>query len=142
MKILREEAGPKYHALITDLFDKITLYDLTAKSAGWTKRPDGKYDVAITVDAHKYYADGKGAQTEVKMNEPVSIGLFLAKPSDPDFGKTKIVTLAPRPVVSGLQTFHVITNVAPAFAGIDPYNEWIDRNSDDNIVPVSAGGVG
>jgi aminopeptidase N len=142
IKILREEAGPKYDALITDLFDKITLYDLTAKSAGWTKRPDGKYDVAITVDAHKYYADGKGAQTEVKMNESVSIGLFLAKPSDPDFGKTKIVTLAPRPVVSGPQTFHVITNVAPAFAGIDPYNEWIDRNSDDNIVPVSAGGAG
>jgi ABC-2 type transport system permease protein len=35
-KILREEAGPKYDALITDLFDKIALYDLTAKSATWT----------------------------------------------------------------------------------------------------------
>jgi aminopeptidase N len=141
IKILREEAGPKYDALITDLFDKITLYDLTATSATWIKRSDGKFDVAITVDAHKHYADGKGEQTEVKMNEPVSIGLFLAKPSDADFGKDKIVTLAPSPIASGPQTFHVITNVAPKFAGIDPYNEWIDRNSDDNIVSVSAGGA-
>jgi aminopeptidase N len=140
IKILREEAGPKYNALITDLFDRITLYDLTAKSATWTKRPDGKYDVAVTVDAHKYYADGKGAQTEVKMNEPVSVGVFLAKPGDADFGKNKILTLAPRPIVSGTQTFHVITSVAPKYAGIDPYNEWIDRNSDDNVVAASGGG--
>jgi len=81
-KILREEAGPKYDALITDLFDKIALYDLTAKSATWTKRSDGKFDVAVAVDAHKCNADGKGMQTEVEMNEPVAIGLFLAKPGD------------------------------------------------------------
>ncbi len=28
----------------------------------------------------------------------------------------------------------------PAFAGIDPYNEWIDRNSEDNVTSVSPGG--
>jgi hypothetical protein len=25
----------------------------------------------------------------------------------------------------------------PRFAGIDPYNVWIDRNSEDNLVPVT-----
>jgi len=140
IKILREEAGPKYDSLITDLFDKITLYDLTAKSATWTKRPDGKFDVAVTVDAHKYYADGKGVQTEVRMNEPVSIGVFLAKPGDANFAKDKILTLASRPIVTGTQTFHIVTAAPPKFAGIDPYNEWIDRNSDDNVVAATPAG--
>ncbi len=74
------------------------------------------------------------------MNEPVSIGLFLARPGDADFDKGNIFTLVPRLVVSGIQTFHVITATAPKFAGVDPYNEWIDRNSDDNVVAASAGG--
>jgi hypothetical protein len=29
--------------------------------------------------------------------------------------------------------------VKPAFAGVDPYNFYIDRNSDDNVKDVTAG---
>ena len=140
LKILREEAGPQYDALITDLFDKITLYDLRAQSLVWTKRHDGRFDVTLTVEAHKYYADGKGAQTEAKMDEMVGIGLFLAKPGDADFGKDKILRLAPMKINSGTQVIHLVTSVAPKFAGIDPYNMWIDRNSDDNVVEATGGG--
>ena len=115
-----KKRGQNIDALITDLFDKIALYDLTAKSATWTKRSDGKFDVAVTVDAHKYNADGKGMQTEVEMNEPVAIGLFLAKPGDADFDNGKILTMVPRSVVSSIQTFHVITARAPKVAEVDP----------------------
>jgi aminopeptidase N len=45
LAILREEAGPAHDALITDLFEKITLYDLTATGMKVAKRPDGKFDV-------------------------------------------------------------------------------------------------
>jgi hypothetical protein len=27
----------------------------------------------------------------------------------------------------------------PSFAGVDPYNFYVDRNSDDNVKDVSAG---
>ena len=73
------------------------------------------------------------------MDEPVGIGMFLARPQDADFGKTKVLSLAPTRIVSGVQTVHVVTASPPKFAGIDPYNEWIDRNSDDNVVAVSSG---
>ena len=43
-------------------------------------------------------------------------------------------------VVSGHQVFHLVTAVAPKYAGIDPYNMWIDRNSDDNVVAADGGG--
>ena len=40
------------------------------------------------------------------------------------------------PVTGGVQMFTLITSAKPLFAGIDPYNTFIDRNSDDNIVGV------
>lgn len=138
VKFLREEAGPKYDAFITDLFEKITIYDLKATDAKYTKRSDGKYDLALTVEAHKFYADGKGKETESPMNEDVPIGAFLTKPGEKDFGDSKVVSLQRMSVHSGKQVIHLTLDKKPAFAGIDPYNEWIDRNSDDNIQAVSA----
>jgi aminopeptidase N len=137
LNVLRQETGHKYDQVITDLFDKITLYDLRATGATWKKRSDGRYDVTLSVDAHKYYADGKGKQTEARMDEAVNVGVFTAKPGDADFGKDKVLKYAPMKIVSGTQTIHLVTNAPPKFAGIDPYNMWIDRNSDDNVVEAA-----
>ncbi|MGA7673795.1 MAG: M1 family aminopeptidase [Rhizomicrobium sp.] len=138
--ILRQEAGPKYDALITDLFARITVYDLKADSASWKKRADGKFDVTLNVEAHKFYADGKGKETESPLNEDVDIGAFLAEPGKKGFDKSKILVFEQLKLKTGKQTLHLVTGRAPAFAGIDPYNEWIDRNSDDNLTSVSAPG--
>lgn len=140
IKILRQEAGPKYNALIADLFEHITVYDLRATSVTSTKRKDGKYDVALTVAAHKYYADGKGKETETPLNEDIDIGAFLVEPGKQGFDKSKILNLTRLPVKSGTQVLHLVTAHAPAFAGIDPYNEWIDRNSNDNVTKEPGGG--
>jgi hypothetical protein len=35
-----------------------------------------------------------------------------------------------------VQTLRFITTREPKFAGVDPYNKWIDRNSNDNIRAV------
>ena len=104
LSCLREEAGPRYDALIADLFDKITLYDLKALSASSAKRADGKYDVALVVEAHKFYADGKGKETETPLHEDVPIGAFLAEPGKQGFDRTSILSLAKKPVRTGTQT--------------------------------------
>ena len=41
------------------------------------------------------------------------------------------------PAHSGKQVIEVVTKGKPTFAGIDPYNFYIDRDSDDNLVPVT-----
>lgn len=138
--ILRQEAGLKYNQLITDLFQRITIYDLKATSASWKKRADGKFDVTLNVEAHKYYADGKGKETETPLNEDIDVGAFLVEPGKKGFDKSKILTFEQLKLKTGKQVLHLVTNRAPAFAGIDPYNEWIDRNSDDNVTKATAGG--
>ncbi|MGH7024204.1 MAG: M1 family aminopeptidase, partial [Caulobacteraceae bacterium] len=133
---LRAQAPADKQRLITDLFDKITFYDLRATQAVAHRRPDGRYDVALTVSARKFYANGVGAEHPAPMNEDVDIGLFTAKPGEAGFGRASVLVLEKEPVVSGVHTWRFVTAVKPSFAGIDPYNELIDRDSDDNVVAV------
>jgi aminopeptidase N len=137
LRILRAEAGPQYDGLITDLFEKITLVDARATGATAVQRPDGKYDVTLELTAHKLYADGKGVETEAPLDEPFDIGVFTAEPGKPGFTAASVLAMDRRPVHSGKQTVTVIVDKRPAYAGVDPYNKRIDRNSDDNVVGVS-----
>jgi len=137
LTILRAEAPADKQALITDLFEKITLYDLKTKSAAVKKRADGRFDVTVTVDAVKKYADGKGKETAASLNETMDIGLFTAKPGEKGFNAKSVVAYERRPIRSGVQTFTFTVAKAPKFAGIDPYNTVIDRNGDDNTTAVT-----
>ncbi len=133
---LRAEAGPQNDALITDLFEKITLLDLKASNATATKRADGKYDVAFSIDAKKFYADGSGRQTEVPMDEPVEIGVFTAEPGKKGFDPKDVLVLRPQSIETGRLDVDLIVDRAPTWVGIDPYNKRIDRNTDDNLTKV------
>lgn len=134
---LRAEAPADKQDLITDLFERITLYDLKAESATATRRADGRWDVTLTVQTRKLYADGKGEETEAPLNETFDIGLFSVRPGDRAFGRDDVILLERRPVAGGRQVIRLIAPNRPAFVGIDPYNKWIDRDSNDNIVAVA-----
>ena len=67
IKRFRAEAGPEQQQLITDLFEKITLYDVKVTDAKAKRRTDGRWDVTLEVDARKLYADGKGTETEAPL---------------------------------------------------------------------------
>ena len=95
LKLLREEAGPQNDALITDLFEKITLLDLKASDANVRPLPDGKYEVKVNIDARKFYSDGAGQETEAPMDEMVDVGVFDRKPGDPGFGPANVLYLQP-----------------------------------------------
>ena len=133
---LRAVAPADKQQLITDLFEKITIYDLKATSAAARRRPDGRWDVDLTVSAAKAYANGTGHESPAPMNETVDIGLFSAKPGDTTFGARNVLLLEQAPITSGSHTLRFVTATKPKFAGIDPYNELIDRNSDDNTIAV------
>src|SRR5262249_41241338 len=79
---LRAAAGPDPYgqALITDLFEKITLYDLKVTTARSSKRPDGKWDLTVQIQARKLYATGKGVETEAPLDSVFDIGVFANDP--------------------------------------------------------------
>ena len=134
--LLREEAGPKWDSLITDLFEKITLYDLKARDASVKKRADGKYEVTFTIESKKLYADGKGRETEAPLAEELEVGVFSAQPGKEGFSRQSVLQLERRALVSGSQQVSYVVATEPKWVGVDPYNKRIDRNSDDNLVEV------
>ncbi|MBD3753194.1 MAG: aminopeptidase, partial [Micrococcales bacterium] len=133
---IRAEAPADKQALITDLFEKITLYDVKTTGVTSTRRADGRWDVTVTVDARKLYADGEGVETAAPLNEVFDVGIFAAEPGKGAFDEADVILLERRPIRSGVQTLRFITTREPKFAGVDPYNKWIDRNSDDNVRAV------
>lgn len=135
---LRKEAKtPEQQALITDLFEKITIYDLKAKEAVSKRLADGRWSTRITIEAGKFTADGKGKETPAELAENIEVGLFTARPGQGAFEKADVLSMQRRSIRSGSQVVDVITAKKPLFAGIDPYNFYIDRDSDDNLVPVT-----
>ena len=137
---LRAEAGsdPVAQQLITDLFEKITIYDLSTKTAAVKKRADGRYDVTLTVEAKKAYADGRGQETPapIPAGEVFDVGVFDAEPGKPGFAAKNVLAFHRTPLRSGPQTITLTVDKPPRFAGVDPYNKQIDRNSDDNAIRV------
>jgi len=135
--LFREEAKrAEDQALITDLFERITLYDLKVGEPEAIRRADGRWDIAVPVEARKFYADGKGEEKEAPLAEPIEIGLFTAPPGSGPFSSKDVIRMEPRNVRSGRQVFRFVADRRPSHAGIDPYNLYIDRNSADNVAPV------
>ena len=141
LAMLREETGaaqnPQVEQEIQDQFERITLYDLKATGAKGKKREDGKYEVSFTVEAKKLYADGQGKETEQPLDEAFEIGAFTVEPGKKGYTKDDVIDIERRPLKSGKQEVTLVLEKEPKLVGIDPFNERIDRNSDDNLTPVT-----
>jgi ABC-2 type transport system permease protein len=136
IRLLRAEAGPEHQQLITDMFEKITLYDLRASDATAKKTSDGKYAISFTVESRKLYADGQGKETEAPLGEAFEIGAFTSEPGKKGYTAKSVVLIEKRPLTSGKQTVELVTDKIPRYVGVDPYNKRIDRDSDDNFTRV------
>ena len=93
MEALRGETPPQYQYLLKDLFENITLFSNRTLSATAHKRTDGKYDVTVDVETHKYTADAKGAETEVPVDDWIEVGALAAP------GKGKALRQSARPSI-------------------------------------------
>ena len=133
---LKAEAPAEKHALITDLMEKITLYDLKVTSARATRRADGKWDVVMQIEARKLYADDKGNEKTAPLDEQMEIGLLMSEPSLDVIAPKDIVLLERHAIRSGPQTLRLVANAKPKFAVIDPFTRWIDRDSNNNSKPI------
>lgn len=131
---LREQTPPQLQYLIKDLFDDITVFSNRTLDAKAEKRNDGKYEVSIQVEAHKYKADPQGNETEIPVNDYIDIGAFAKPAPGKQYGDTLYRQRVHIAQTSSKFTF--VTDKLPDKAGIDPFALLIDRVPDDNTKPV------
>jgi aminopeptidase N len=135
MDTLARGLDPKWKGLLDDLFWKITLFDNRIGEATAKKLPDGRYQVTMKLHAGKVHLDGTGKETPAAPDVPIEIGVFAASPGKGRDGKP--LYLEKRLLPAGDSTITVTVQGKPAEAGIDPFNELIDRVSGDNRRPVT-----
>ena len=80
MRLLRKEVGKEHQQLVTDLFERITLWDLQVVGSEAKQMDDGKWRVRIDVEARKLVADASGGEKEAPLDQAIDIGLFTADP--------------------------------------------------------------
>jgi ABC-2 type transport system permease protein len=130
MDALAKAIDPKWRPLLNDLFWKITLFDNRLTDATAKRLPDGRYEVTMKVHAGKVYVDGSGRETAAKPDVPIDVAVFAASPGAGKDGKP--LYLQKRLLPDGDSTLTITVDGKPAQAGVDPYNELIDKVSSDN----------
>ena len=133
----KEARTPAQQQLIGDLFERITLYDLKVTDAVTKKEGDG-WITSLTLSSAKFYAGGKGEERSAKLNEAIEVGLFTARPELGEFSQDDVLLLRQEVLRGGKQRLTLRSKRKPTFAGVDPYNFYVDRNSDDNLMAVGA----
>jgi aminopeptidase N len=137
LRILREEAAPAHHELISDLLERITLWDLRAVSAKATRLADGRWRVSLEIAARKLEADENGTMTERPLDQEIDIGLFTSDPRRQSVvGAGSVVYLKRHRIVTGRQTIELVVDSLPSFAGINPNLTLIQREIEATIIPV------
>jgi ABC-type transport system involved in multi-copper enzyme maturation permease subunit len=134
----RAVAGPAHDTLITDLFEKIVVWDLAVTDARAERLADGRTRVIADIRAAKFEADGAGRETEVGLDEVVEVGVY------PEAGDELGENDLPEPLAMqrarlrpGTNTIEFVVAEAPAAVVVDPKSLRIDRNPDDNTRTIA-----
>lgn len=135
LNTIRKWTPTDLHYLISDTFEKITLYENKAKEASAIENEDGTYTVNMTVVAKKVYADSLGNQTNVKLNDWLEIGVLGETLINGELDETPIYVEKVF-ITDSISTYSVTVDQKPVRAGIDPMYKFVDRNSDDNMIRI------
>jgi len=132
---LRAVTPDSLKPLLSDLFEHITIWDVSTDSAKAEPVEGGAYRVTLFVDASKARADSIGNQTPVEMHDLVEIGVFAGNPSGGSPGEPLYVKQ--HRIRAGKQAIVITVPRQPARAGIDPYRKLIERERDDNAGEIA-----
>ncbi|WP_295802217.1 ABC transporter permease subunit [uncultured Microbulbifer sp.] len=133
---LRARASADEQELITDMLERVVLFDLKVDSATMEPLENGHYRVKLDVDARKFEADGEGQEQELPVHNSFDIAIFAEDPdknSDPE----NVLYFA-KQALDGHASLEFEVDRKPAVVGIDPYIKMIDKNPEDNLREVKA----
>jgi hypothetical protein len=129
---LRAAAGEEHQQLITDLWERITFYDVTVTSAE-SRAVGGEFEVAIGINALQLDADGAGVEKEVPLDTWFDVAVFPDGEGSGGSDFPAPLYLGKHRLESGDQTIVVRVPARPTRVAVDPYRKMVDRNSADNV---------
>ena len=126
---LRAEAPPEQQALITDLFERIVVYDDRVLAATTRPRADGRWDVTLQLSLAKRQADAKGKETALPYDDPVDVAIYAAN--------DRVLLRSRQRLGAGTSSLTLTVAEKPVAAGLDPDAVRINRTPGDARKAVS-----
>jgi ABC-2 type transport system permease protein len=126
---LRAAAPAEYQQLITDLFERIVLYDLQVDAAR-AQQVDGGYEVTLEVTAKQFAADGSGKETEEPLDAWFDVAVFAE--ADKPLEEVTPLYLQKHRLRSGKQSLTIRLTAQPGIASLDPFHKMIERSVENN----------
>jgi aminopeptidase N len=120
---LRAEAPAGKQELITDLFERIVLYDNRVRGAQARRRTDGRWDVKLELHLAKTETDGHGKEHARDYDEPTEIAVYAGK---------RLLQVVRPTLPGGDATLTLTVAEKPTEVAIDPRQLLIDRVLADN----------
>lgn len=136
LNFIRAETPIEKQSLVTDLFEKIVLYDDRVIEASARQQSDGQWEVTMKLHLSKFEADARGKESARAYDEPVEIAVFARTAGAPEKDE-RILFDESRVVAGGDSTLTVTVKEKPFEVGVDPYHLLIDRHTGEHRRQVS-----
>lgn len=131
VQCFREVTPDSLQSFVTDLFDKMVLFENKTKVAQ-VRKEGNNYVVDLEIEVKKLELDKKGKEQSVKPNDWIDVGVFATDKN----GKEKLVYLKKHKITAGQTKLSIKVNQKPTKAGVDPLNILMDKDATNNVVVV------
>jgi ABC-2 type transport system permease protein len=129
---LRQATPDSLKHIITDMFEKITMFNLRTTAVSVIKN-NNNYAITLNINATKAVADSIGNESKSNMNDWIDIGVY----SKTTQGKDSLIYLQKHLISNSTKSISVAVNRLPSKAGIDPLHKLVDRQTSDNIKEIT-----
>ncbi|STR18336.1 ABC-type transport system involved in multi-copper enzyme maturation, permease component [Janthinobacterium lividum] len=126
LSFIRAETPAAQQQLLTDLFERVVLYDNRLAGASALRRADGRWDVTLQVQLAKLEADGKGRDAPRAYDEPVDLAVYA------EGTPQRLLYRGKHRLPGGAASVTVTVDAPPGEAVLDPEQLLIERNGLDN----------
>ena len=115
--------------LISDLFEKVILFENSATAATYKKVSNNQYQVDLAVNTKKYMIDSLGIKSEIPINDGIEVGIYKANKD----GIESLIYLEKHQFVTTETHLTITVNRKPSKVGIDPLYKLIEIEKADNV---------
>lgn len=138
---LEARTPAEFKATLSDLFERITLFDLETREASCKPLPGGSYRVTFDVEIDKGYADGTGNLKKVPPADWIDVAV-MAEERTSQGTVPKPLVLERRKLEKDRLRFEYVVKEKPVRAGLDPFFKIVDRQPENNTQKLNCGGTG
>ncbi len=116
--------------LVTDMFERITLYENKAVKASCIKEGN-RYKVTLEAKIEKFVADSLGREQKQKLADWIDLAVMTK-----ENGKDKLIYRKKHKFTRENETIVLYVDKLPSKAGVDPLNMLVDKHADDNMMTI------